>query len=97
MLSSYGNWQERVGSKLPKICRLGKYIIFFWSQEDGEPIHVHVCEGVPHADATKIWMDGMVRIAHNKSNIPLKDLNSIMRWLVANRELIESKWAKHFK
>ena len=59
------------------------------SRENGEPIHVHVCEGVPHSAATKIWMNGMVRLAHNKSNIPTKDLNTIMRWLAANRELIE--------
>ncbi|WP_221174075.1 DUF4160 domain-containing protein [Selenomonas sp. AB3002] len=47
-------------SGLPKVCQLGKYTIFFWSRENGEPIHVHVCEGVPHAEATKIWMNGMV-------------------------------------
>ncbi len=82
--------------ELPKICQFGKYTIFFWSRENGEPIHVHVCEGVPHSEATKIWMNGMVRLAHNKSNIPTKDLNTIMRWLAANRELIEEKWEKHF-
>ena len=36
---------------LPKICQLGKYLIFFWSRENEEPIHVHVCEGTPHAEA----------------------------------------------
>jgi hypothetical protein len=83
-------------SGLPKVCQLGKYTIFFWSRENGEPIHVHVCEGVPHAEATKIWMNGMVRLAHNKSQIPGKDLNIIMRWLAANRQMIEAKWDKHF-
>lgn len=41
-------------------------------------------------------MNGMVRLAHNKSQIPGKDLNIIMRWLVANRQMIEAKWDKHF-
>lgn len=82
---------------MPKVCQLGKYIIFFWSNEANEPIHVHVCEGSPHADATKIWLDGMVRLAHNKSKIPMRDLNIIMRWLAANRQLIEDKWKKLLK
>lgn len=81
---------------LPKICQLGKYVIFFWSKESNEPIHVHVCEGTPHAEATKIWMNGMIRLAHNKSQIPAKELNIIMRWLAANRQIIEEKWNKHF-
>lgn len=81
---------------MPKVCQFGKYTIFFWSNENGEPIHVHVCEGAPHADATKIWMDGIIRLAHNKSHIPVKELNTIMRWLAANRQLIEAKWKQHF-
>ena len=81
---------------LPKICRFGKYVIYLWSRENGEPIHVHVCEGVPHAEATKIWLDEMIRLAHNKSQIPARDLNLIMRWLAANRQMIEDKWNKHF-
>lgn len=32
---------------------------------NGEPVHVYVCEGVPHSEATKIWMYGMGRLAHN--------------------------------
>ena len=80
-----------------KVCRLGKYVIFFWSNENDEPIHVHVCEGTPHEDATKIWMDGMIRVAHNKSRIPAKDLNTIMQWLAANRETVENKWNTHFE
>lgn len=23
------------------------YVFFFWSREDGEPPHVHVCKGAP--------------------------------------------------
>ena len=81
---------------MPKICRFGKYIIFFWPKENGEPIHVHVCEGMPHADATKIWMNGIIRLAHNKSRIPEKDLNIIMRWLAANKAMIKDRWEHHF-
>ena len=29
---------------MPKLFQIGEYIIFFWSNENGEPIHVHNCE-----------------------------------------------------
>lgn len=45
MPSLYGNLLGKVAPELPKICRFGKYTIFFWSKENDEPIHVHVCEG----------------------------------------------------
>lgn len=82
---------------MPKVCQLGKYVIFFWSNENDEPMHVHVCEGVPHKDATKIWMEGMIRVEHNKSLIPAKDLNMILQWLAANRSIVEKKWNQHFE
>jgi len=82
---------------LPQVTRFGKYIIFFWSRETGEPAHVHVCEGTPQADATKIWMTPMIRLAHNKSKIPVHDLNLIMKWLVANRNIVMEKWLEHFE
>ena len=81
---------------MPKVCRIGKYIIYFWSNEGLEPIHVHVCEGVPTKDATKIWLNKGVRLEHNKSQIPAKDLNVIMHWLTANREYVQQKWDEHF-
>ncbi|MBR1760851.1 MAG: DUF4160 domain-containing protein [Schwartzia sp.] len=34
-------------------------MFFFWSRENNEPVHVHVCKGKPHKDATKIWMEEM--------------------------------------
>ncbi|MBR2215752.1 MAG: DUF4160 domain-containing protein [Selenomonadaceae bacterium] len=81
---------------MPKVCRIGKYIIYFGSNEGFEPIHIHVCEGVPTKDATKIWMDKWPHLAHNKSQIPPKDLNMIMQWLAANRKYVRHKWDKHF-
>lgn len=29
------------------------YIVYFWSNEEGEPIHVHVSKGRPTPNATK--------------------------------------------
>ena len=41
---------------MPQIFKIGPYVIYFWSDENKplEPIHVHVAEGVPHANATAV-------------------------------------------
>lgn len=82
---------------MPQISRVLGYLIFFWSNENNEPIHVHVCRGKPSADATKIWLESEPLLEHNKSQIPAKDLNRIMKWLAANRDLIIGKWKEHFE
>lgn len=41
---------------MPSLFRLGPYIIFFWTGENGEPVHVHVAVKRPTAEATKIWL-----------------------------------------
>ena len=43
-------------------CRGGEdvtvsgYTVYFWSNENNEPIHVHVTKGKPTPNATKIWL-----------------------------------------
>lgn len=41
---------------MPKLYRVGQYIIFFWSNENNEPIHVHVGIVNPAPNTTKIWI-----------------------------------------
>ena len=41
--------------ELPGLFLVGGYGVFFWSNEYGDPIHVHVCKGVPSPNATKLW------------------------------------------
>ena len=82
---------------MPTLFEIFGYRIFFWSNENNEPIHVHVCRGKPSADATKIWLESEPLLEHNKSQIPAKDLNRIMKWLAANRDLIIGKWKEHFE
>lgn len=40
-------------SVLPKLFIVSGYIVYFWSNEEGEPIHVHVSKGKPTPNATK--------------------------------------------
>lgn len=38
---------------MPKLFIVSGYIVYFWSNEEGEPIHVHVSKGKPTPNATK--------------------------------------------
>ena len=83
---------------MPKLYRIGQYIIFFWSNEDGEPIHVHIGIVEPSPTATKIWItkNGGCIIAHNKSKIPSKDLNHLLRIIQNDYFFICGEWKKFF-
>lgn len=54
---------------MPNLFAFGPYIIFFWTVEQGEPVHVHVAVKRPSKDATKIWLtaNGGCIVAHNNS------------------------------
>ena len=41
---------------MPRVFKFGKYIIYFWANENLplEPIHVHIAEGTQQANATKV-------------------------------------------
>lgn len=83
---------------MPKLFRIGSYIVFFWSNENGEPIHVHVSQGNPGPNTTKLWLtaSGHCVLANNQSRIPAKDLNDIMDVVSAQFLYICSQWKAHF-
>lgn len=39
---------------MPRLFLFQGLAIFFWTGEDGEPVHVYVAKGRPTAGATKI-------------------------------------------
>lgn len=84
---------------MPKLLEFGQYVIFIWSAENGEPVHVHVAVRRPTEDATKIWLtrSGGAILAHNKSKIPGHDLRDILELVAANHEYICRKWAETFQ
>lgn len=85
---------------MPQLLRIGPYIIYFWSNENMpiEPIHVHIKEGRPSADATKLWITstGKAIISNNNSQIPDRVLRKIIRIIEGNSEYIKDKWIEHF-
>mgnify|MGYP004530514593 FL=1 len=39
---------------MPSLFRIGPYLIFFWTGENGEPVHVHVAVRRPSKDSTRL-------------------------------------------
>ena len=83
---------------MPSLFRVGGYLVFFWSNENGEPIHVHIAKGKPSPGATKIWLtrSGGCVVANNAGRIPQSDLNELMEIISAQFFLICRKWKEHF-
>ena len=83
---------------MPKLFMVSGYTVYFWSNGNGEPIHVHVSKGKPTQNGTKIWLtrSGGCILANNGSRIPKKELNELMEFISAQFFLICAKWKQAF-
>lgn len=70
---------------MPKLFMVSGYTVYFWSNENDEPIHVHVAKGKPTPNATKIWLtrSGGCILAGNGSKISDKELNELMDFYIS--------------
>ena len=70
---------------MPRLFTVSGYIVYFWSNENGEPIHVHISKGKPSPNGTKIWLtkNGGCILASNGSKISNKELNELMEFISA--------------
>ncbi len=85
---------------MPQLFKIGSYWIYFWSDEGRplEPVHVHVSEGRPSRNATKIWitMSGKCLKCHNKSQIPENVLKNLLRMIELRADYIVQRWQERF-
>lgn len=83
---------------MPNLFTVSGYKVYFWSNENGEPIHVHIAKGRPSPNGTKLWLtkSGGCIVANNGSNIPQKELNELMEFISAQFFLICVEWKKFF-
>ena len=85
---------------MPQLLRIGPYILYFWSNESEplEPVHVHIAEGNASKDATKIWItsSGKALLCGNRSQIPDRILNRMLRVVEANSGEFVQAWLEHF-
>ena len=80
---------------MPQVFKVGSYWVYFWANENEplEPIHVHVAQGAPNSNATKIWITkaGGCYLCNNNSQIPPRVLRNIMAVIEARSgEVIEN-------
>ena len=83
---------------MPQLFVFGPYVIFFWSDDNGEPVHVHVAIKKPTTNATKIWLtaDGGCIRANNNGRIPEKDLRTVEKLVRFNHGEICNRWVELF-
>jgi len=73
---------------MPTILRIGPYRFFFFSEETGEPVHVHVIREQIEA---KFWVSPTVRLAVNEG-FAQHELRKILRLVEENKEMIKNEW-----
>ena len=83
---------------MPSLFSIGGYKVYFWANENMEPIHVHIAKGKPYASATKVWLtkSGGCILASNGSGISQKELNELMEIISAQFFLICAEWKRFF-
>lgn len=72
---------------MPTVLSIGQYRFFFYSNENGEPPHIHV--DFEDNDA-KFWLEP-VALARNKG-VPVQRLNEIEKLIRANIDLLKEKY-----
>ena len=83
---------------MPNLFTVSGYKIYFWANENNEPLHVHVSKGQPTSSSTKIWITktGGCILASNGSHIPKSELNKLMEFISAQFFIICDEWKKFF-
>ena len=83
---------------MPIYIRTLGYKLYFWSNENNEPIHFHIAKGNPSDNNNKIWVlsNGSFKIAHNKGQIPAKDLSKIFSIMQTYYQDFIQFWKTYF-
>jgi hypothetical protein len=85
---------ERIGvrDETPTVLRWGPYRVFFYSNERGEPAHVHV-----RADnrEVKVWLHDLT-VAIN-AGYPAHELGDIIHHLRLHHKSLLDAWNEHFR
>ena len=85
---------------MPQVFKIGSYWVYFWSNENKplEPVHVHIAQGAPTVNATKIWITkaGKCYLCNNNSAIPERSLRNMMKIIEARSDEVLQKWEDYF-
>jgi hypothetical protein len=78
---------------VPTVHRERGFEFFFYSNENNEPLHMHVLSGDGYA---KIWLGPPVVLAESHGYGP-RQMRLIMEIATEQREMMERKWHEHFR
>jgi hypothetical protein len=78
---------------MPKLFEIRGIRYFFWSNENNEPIHVHVTKGEANGE---IWLEPSIKVAYliGFNNSEEKD---ILDTIQQHSENFKNKWNEHFR
>lgn len=83
---------------MPKLFVIDGYQISIWSNENGEPIHVHVSKKRPSANSTKLWLlsnGTFIKANPNDKRIPDAILNKIIKKLQPQALMVRNFWVAY--
>ena len=77
---------------MPTILRIGPYRFFFYSNEQGEPPHIHIQRENALA---KFWLNPVALASSVK--FQSVELRELQRLVVDNRSVFVEAWNEYFK
>ena len=78
---------------MPTVFELNGYKFFFYSNENNEPIHIHVSKG---GAESKYWLSPKL-IEVYSYGFKLKERKEIGKMVIENADRIIKKWNEFFK
>ena len=77
---------------MPTVLRAGPYRFFFWSNEAGEPVHIHVESGDGYA---KFWLEPLSLAESDGYNA--MEIARLGRLIRAHRQELRERWRDFFR
>lgn len=76
---------------MPAILRLGPYRFFFFSNENGEPAHIHIQR---ERMLAKFWLQPVALASSTR--FPPKELRKLEQLVHENRTFLLESWNEYF-
>lgn len=83
---------------MPGLYRIHGFLIYFWANENSEPVHVHVAKGRQSPSAAKFWIlaNGDVALEKGCPDMTDKELRGIAEFLQSVSPNITQAWQEMF-
>ena len=76
---------------MPTVLRIGAFRFFFYSNENAEPVHIHIQSG---EDEAKYWLNPL-KLGWNRG-FNQRQLSQIEQHINDNLDMLRESWAQFF-